>query len=166
MKFKVLQGTALFESIKNILDKRTEAIDAAKSLVKEFGAKTHRPSHWAIGTGISSICFEHEPDLKIWKSSGCGKLEFMPRLNNKTGKENSAKICALPEISYGDLNRLFGPASPLWCPSIIATEDCYLIEIPDQYQSKLTNTDLIEILNSEYYALKEAHEAKKTQPIQ
>ena len=161
MKFKVLKGTALHESISSIMKLRNEAIDESMKLVKELGARTCRPSRWGIGGGIESICFDEAQDLKIWKKMSYGTNEFMPRLNNKAGKEIQAKIDSLPYVTYPDLNGLFGKSSPFWCPSIIDTHDCYLVEIPDQYQSSLSNTDLIEILNSEYFALKEAHEAKK-----
>jgi len=163
MKYKVLKGTSLFESISNVLKSRNEAIDASINLAKELGAKTFRPSRWGIGGGIESLCFDEGQDLKIWKKMNYGPNEFMPRCNNKTAKEIQAKIDALPQVSYADLNGLFGTRSPFWSPSVIETEDYFLLEVPDKYQSSLTNTDLIEILNSEYFALKEAHEAKKTQ---
>ena len=161
MKFKVLKNTELYNNIYNILNEKVAAINASMDLCKKLGGITFRPSGWSIGGGISSICFPVEQDLKIWKKTGYGPLEYMPRLNSKLGKEISAQIAALPEVRYTELNGLFGPKSPFWCPAIQNAENCFILNIPDKYANSITNTDLIEILNSEYFALKEAQESAK-----
>ena len=162
MKFKVLKGTVLFQQLEELFIKVNSAHKAALSLIKEIGANSYRPSSWSIGGGISSLAFNEEKDSKMWKKMSYGKFEYMPKTNNKEGRELMNKIHELPMVSWSDLTKLLTTEDdPFWCPGVVKTDECFLFDISDKHAKKL-NADLIEILNSEYFALKEAHEAKKT----
>jgi hypothetical protein len=160
-KYKVLSETELFQKLQEFFKLKYEAEDAACKLTEELGAKEFRPSPGGFG-GISSICFENNPDPKSWKNSGIARNEFMPKCSSKSGKEIDEKISKLPRLTYRRLTDLISDEkSPFWCPSVIKTESCFLIHVPDNHNSRLNSNDLIEILDSEYFRLKEEHEAKE-----
>lgn len=168
MKCKVLKGTELFDQLEAVLNRAKSAEKTTNAFTDEFGVAKYRPWYQSIGGGITSMIFENEPDLKVWKSSGFGKNEYMPRCNNKAGKEIQKRIDAFQKVTWDDLNEVISKkSSPFWCPGIINTKECMLLNISDKNVNELIKSkDLIEILDSEYFTLKEAFEAKKiTQPI-
>ena len=160
-KYKVLPGTELFQKLQEFFKLKEEAEDAACELIKELGAEEFRPRPGGFG-GISSIYFESNPNPKIWKNSGIGRNEYMPKCSTKGGKEIDDKIAKLPSFGYRKLTDLISDEkSPFWCPAVITTESCFLIDVPDNHIQRLNSPDMVEILASEYFRLKEEHEANE-----
>lgn len=110
MRFIFKKDSPTGKEFKSMVDKCGLYNTKAYDLAIELGGKSFRLGWGAIAGGISSIVFEPEnhPDPKLWKSSGVGRHEFMPKKNSREGKAIAKRIEDLPEITYQDLNNLLG----------------------------------------------------------
>lgn len=134
------------------IDRRSDiARDAIIKLSEKYGFKEWRYSRISHIGGLSSCVFETTPDLKIWKSSGYGHNEYMPRLNCKAGKEIHDEIKKLPIVHINELNNIVGYHSD-FCNSHIGFKigkNHFGFIVSSEWGCKIPN-DCKEITASEY----------------
>lgn len=127
------------------------ARESIKKLSEKYGFKEWRYSRISHIGGLSSCVFEVAPDLKIWKQSGCGHNEYMPRLNCKAGKEIHEEIKNLPVVGINELNNIVGYHSD-FCNSHIGFlmgKKCVGFVVSSDWECKIPN-DCKETTASEY----------------
>lgn len=167
MKFKVLKGTDTFQKLEELRIKVTDVNNQAKDVVKKLEGKRYCGRSHKLAGGISAIEFDTKPE-GYKPVGGSWRSLYYPKSVNKT---DCKLIESLPTVEYSELNDIIGFNAPqtvssekgiLWISTIglIFGENEMLIEVHDgcKYEAPV---DVVEILNSEYFALKEAHEAKK-----
>lgn len=83
--------------------------EALKAFLDKYGFQKYRPSRISHVGGISSCVNPLNPlDPKLWKNSGYGPNEWMPKLNTKEGKAIMAEINGLPIVDIDELNEVVG----------------------------------------------------------
>ena len=92
------------------INKRGDVCHAAlKAFLDKYGFQKYRPSRISYIGGISSCVNPLSPlDTKMWKNSGYGANEWMPKLSSKQGKAIMAEIKALPIVDIDELNAVVG----------------------------------------------------------
>lgn len=92
------------------IEKRGEVCyKALRAFLNKYGFQKYRPSRISHVGGISSCINPSSPlDPKIWKNSGYGRNEWMPKLNTKGGKAIMEEINALPIVDIDELNEVAG----------------------------------------------------------
>lgn len=168
MKFKVLKGTDTFQKLEELRLKIKEVNNQAFNVVRELGSTRYCKKNGVLAGGISAIEFTSKPEGYINMGKSWQSLYF-PKAKNKKDLELISK---LPTIDYSELNTIVNfegnqvvetDAGLAFIKTIglIFGENEMLIDIEDGCKY-CPPKDIIEILSSEYFALKEAHEAKKT----
>ncbi len=154
MRFIFKKDSGTGKDFQAMIDKCTEYNKKAYDLAIELGGKAFRPGWGAIAGGISSIVFkpENHPDPKLWKKSGAGRHEFMPKKNSRAGKAIAKQIEDLPEVSIQDLNNLLGftKINPFSHPGYNLNNDEYFgFHFNDDWEF-IPNEDMIEITVAEW----------------
>lgn len=83
--------------------------EALKAFLEKHGFQKYRPSRVSHIGGISSCKDPIKPiNQKLWKASGYGVNEWMPKLNCKAGVAIMEEIKALPIVDIDELNAVVG----------------------------------------------------------
>lgn len=95
-----------FAEIKNRCSSCDEQV---KSFLAKYGFEEYRRAIGSLSGGISSCCNPNiNLDTKLWKESGYGPDEYMPKLNSKKGMAIMHEINALPIVELSELNEIVG----------------------------------------------------------
>ena len=96
------------KKFQKVLEKMKTIRKFQSDLSDELGFSKWRDGYWVSAGGFTSLLFDTEPDMAIYKRVSGSKNEYMPRLNNKTGKEIAAKLKACPVLERHELNDCIG----------------------------------------------------------
>ncbi len=148
MYFKTKRDTQTGLNLCKIEEKANKAFKETKELAKEIGFKSWREGYWQAFGGISCVHFDSEPDSKVWKKQEDG---FMPKLNNKKGKEIAKKIDNLTSVDYFELNESvgFGGAPFKKIGVNFNNNDFVAFSVDEKWDFKIPD-DCVEITTSEY----------------
>lgn len=161
MKFKILKGTKTFHKLKDLKAKMQKCNIQAADLSKELGGSTDGTylgkGYDCISGGLSGIKMETKPNG--WKNAS-KKYEgfYIPKIN-KANQELLDRIEALETVKYEDLNAVVGfemqARGMRWfnCPGVHWTKEYVLLDVQNECEFN-PNSDMIEILESEYMKLK------------
>lgn len=165
MKFKILNGTALFVALLELKTKIDSANDERDKLVKELGFEDVGTSGRYLAGGIQAIHIPHHKDVPAdWKRLGDKYSDFyMPKASGKDNKALWKKIEALPVVQNEELNKLlkyssgaFSRGSGIgWArrPAIAFGKTVIVVDT-GELKIKKPADGMIEILDSEYDKLK------------
>lgn len=107
--FKTPQDSETGKKFTEIEKRGDVCHEALKAFLEKYGFQQYRPSRISHVGGISSCKDPINPiDSKLWKSSGYGFNEWMPKLNCKAGVAIMAEIKALPIVDIDELNAVVG----------------------------------------------------------
>jgi len=154
MRFIFKKNSGTGKDFQAMVDKVGNCNKKAYHLAIELGGKSFRPAFGCIAGGISSICFDPDkhPDKKLWKRSGAGRHEFMPKKNSRAGKAIAKQIEDLPVVNNQDLNNILGftNLNPFCHPGYNTNNDEYFgFHFSDDWDF-IPNEDMIEITMSEW----------------
>ena len=107
--YKTLKDSETGKKFTEIYKRGNVCHEALKAFLDKYGFQKYRPSRISHIGGISSCISPLNPlDLKLWKNSGYGTNEWMPKLNTKEGKAIMDEINALPIVDIDELNMVVG----------------------------------------------------------
>lgn len=160
MKYKILKGTDTFKHLENLMDRRKDCNEAATALLIELGGSgDHKrlTNLNTIGGGIAGIELGEKPEG--WKKIN-GYHGFYFPLSNKKNQALLQRIADLPVVTQDELNEVLG-FKEQWQgltmyrqPGLFERNEFFLMEISDKCDFT-PNSDMIEILSSEFKTLKE-----------
>jgi len=130
--------------------------EAVKQFLDKYHFQCYRPSRISFVGGISACCSPTQiVDRALWKETGTGPEEYMPRLNIKKGKAIMEEIKVLPIVDIDELNKVVGypgngfKSSTIGFSGRAACKSHYGFIILDTWNVKVPN-DCEEITASEY----------------
>lgn len=153
MKYIIKPGSKLYNKLERLKFKMKKANDAQYKFLSKFGREGgfYVPLHTIAG-GVEAICFEENPDPKLWKKFRNG---YSPK---KSAKKLLEEFNSLPVVKNEELNNIinFKRASferqVIFRPEFCMKDDYFLISI----NSEINYTPvegMEEILDSEYKEL-------------
>ena len=162
MKFKVLKGNQLFDSLCAIKIKCENATKAANELAKELGGNQAATRNLYRAGGLDAIEFTNYPDKELWRQVDRknNPYLFYPR-SKKSNVDLFERISNLPIVTYDEYNSIinflptFGSSDNVdgivhfKSYGLIITDDCALIEIGNG-SGYIPIDGMIEIFESEY----------------
>lgn len=163
MKYKILKGTALFNSLLALHGRIQQARAEIRRVVEELGYKEYVVSSDYLIACSGIQIFGDKPEG--WRKVG-GKWEpyYLPTQKNK---EVAAKIAALPMIRNEELNTIVGfhwqigdNLAVFNRPGFVQRDDYALIEVGSGCKFDPL-PDMIEITGSEYKKLSEETVSEK-----
>lgn len=155
--YKTRKDSETGKKFTEIDERRDICHKALKAFLNKYGFQKYRPSRISHVGGISSCVNPLNPlDPKLWKNSGYGSNEWMPKLNTKEGKAIMKEINGLPIVDIDELNAVVGydgngfKSSHIGCS--YKNKTYYGFILSDEW--KVTPpSDCIEITASEYKEL-------------
>lgn len=104
--FTTQKDSATGLKIQDFLKRFEAANDIAEKLADKYGFQEYRTFSRSMITGISSVIFDKEPDLKIWRK--VRENEYAPILSHKVGKTIKMEFDTIPKIHRRDINDCIG----------------------------------------------------------
>lgn len=151
MKFKIKKDSKKGVQTENILNDIQLAFEKSRDLVIDLGGVEFRKHNRVVSGGVKSVSFEEKPNPKIWQS--VGKDEgYIPKLNNKNGKQIAKLIDQLPRVMFSDVNKIMGMKDDSKSIGISKSEEFFLISMTDGWDF-VPNEDVTEITYSEWAEL-------------
>ncbi|MDD3037923.1 hypothetical protein [Bacteroides sp.] len=154
--FKVKKDSKTGAKLNELCQRGDKCQDAVIAFLDKYGFKQYRPSRISYVGGISSCGAPVSPvDTKVWKESGCGVNEWMPKLNCKEGKAIMEEIKSLPIVDIDELNNVVGYEGNHFKSASIgfsgdkANEEYFGFVVVDKWKAKIPS-DCVEITASEY----------------
>ena len=172
MKFKILPGSKLFDDLQELVKRGRECNTASKAWIDQNfpECKRHCSPYNCIFGGISALELDHKPTGwmvygKAWQGL------YTPKASQKKLWAEWAKLPVVKEIELKDLlgygnysGAKDGGIAWSTMPAFVPTPDFILIQTSEVATTYVPKPGMIEILESEYNALYEAHKnAKKTE---
>jgi hypothetical protein len=173
MKYKVLEGTPLYQILSNVQKKMENAANLSKAIVKEVGAEDYARASHKIAGGIRAFKFKEcickNSEKPGWKKmeSGC-TFWLMPLAKEKSNKDLLKRIDALPTIGIEQINlplnfnggAVSSDGGIAWVstPAVVfpdKKQKIFLIEIHPEFKDYKPVDGMIEILESEFNKLKD-----------
>ena len=114
MKYKVLKGTKLFDSLLALKEKCDECNSAALNLAKKNGAEKAATTGGYVAGSIDAFLFNSPPEKELWMQPDRYRNPnlFYPRSGkSKKVKPNDSlheKIKSLPVVTYENFNNVIG----------------------------------------------------------
>lgn len=107
--YKILRTSETGKKFTEIEKRGDVCHEVLKAFLDKYGFQKYRPSRISHIGGISSCVNPSSPlDPKLWKDSGYGINEWMPKLNTKEGKAIMKEINTLPIVDIDELNEVVG----------------------------------------------------------
>lgn len=107
--YKIKKDSPIGEKFSELLKRSDFCFDATLKFLEKYGFDAFRQGYDTYEGGITSCCNPIKPvDTKVWKPSGHGKDEYMPKLNTKIGKAIMEEINNLPTVGKNELNDIVG----------------------------------------------------------
>jgi hypothetical protein len=155
MYFKALKGTETFAKVEKCFNKRREASKVIEQAVKELGGED-----WSENNrSVNAIYFKQKVDRQKWKHVGKNwQSLYFPKASNKEALKiiNSLKVYGSENFAEAiNFKPQFAGLSHVTCPGFHFYKKYVLLEIPTECSYEKPS-DVVEILASEYIALKEA----------
>lgn len=161
MKYKILKGTKLFDSLATIKKQMDAGDKAAQALVKEVCAESYAKSSAGLAGGIRAFYFkdgEKVPDG--WKKMEKGATNwFFPKSSKWANDDILKKIAELPVVKPDALIKLLQFSAQVYAetdaliwvssPKVIWRKTYILVAIPEQF-TYVPVKDMQEITVSEY----------------
>ena len=160
------KGTATFEKLKELFDKRQAYNEQAVALAEELtGVKspTVLGKPFSFGGGLSGIALDQQPtNWKKVRSKHAGYTFYMPKAIQK---DTWKRIEELPELKWKPLEQLLSFDFYFSRPGIVVGDAKAVIEYPKKHPLKGIPSDLREVTYSEYLCVESEimaeREAKK-----
>lgn len=161
MKFKILKGTALFDTLESVIEKMRACNAHAKALMSEFNADGYSKSRNGIAGGIAAFNFT-DPTKKPqgWKAMERGYTNwFFPKAAEK---DLISRISQLPIVETSAVSEPLNYQNQSWMnnermvfselPAIKFFDDYILVDVNSKAEYTPVS-DMVEILESEYKEL-------------
>lgn len=164
MKFKVVKGSVLFNKLDMLGEQIKEVKNLARKVARDLGFDNAYVRNFVLAGGLSGLCIadgRYKPDGYKWVFKGA----VWP---TKANKEALLRLENLPVLTYDDLNKLVGYSEEMserpgqgsgtvinWCPVVIFRDEYILLNVPVYSGKYKPVKGMVEILESEYNALKE-----------
>jgi hypothetical protein len=154
MKYIIKQGSDLFNKLKELQAKMKEVIEAQQKFLSQFGEKIEYYPRWhCIAGGVDGICFNKNPDPKLWK-----KFDRDGYTPKKSAKKLYEEMNSLPVVTNNEFNDLIGFKKAflgkrvLFRPAVKFEDDYVLVSV-DTEVNYTPVEGMEEILDSEYKEL-------------
>ncbi len=168
MKFKVLKGTETFSKLDALKDKVISVRMAAIKAVESLGSTRHCKRASVLAGGVAALHFEEKPEG--YKIIDAQRKLYFPKASKKKDYE---MLWNLPTVTYSELNDIIGfkggqvverDDKSYWISTVGWNWGKEEMLIETESGCKYTpNSDMIEILESEWYALEEKHKSEDKQ---
>jgi hypothetical protein len=154
MKYIIKLGSDLFNKLKELQAKMKEANEARMNFLQRFADEIeYYPKHHILAGGVEAICFNQNPDPKLWKKFG--KDAFAPK---KSAKNLYEEMVSLPVVTNKELNDLIGFKKAwldhrvIFRPAVTFEDDYVLVSVDTEINYTPVE-GMEEILDSEYKEL-------------
>ena len=171
MHYKAVKGTETFKKLKELEERIIFVDKKAQEFVRIIGGDKFCHDRNNLAGGVIAVEFTdfNKSPIEGWKKVGKGYQQlYYPKASNKKALE---LLNSLPIIDNDELNKIVGFKAPqtyssseglCWISRVAINfgEEAMLISVP--MECKYTPpTDLCEILESEYLAIKKQNEEEK-----
>lgn len=169
MYYKILKGTALFQTLTDIDNRRREVNTAALKFALRFNTEG---SHLSLGDmeilggGLSGILFEHKPDNWVKTATRYYSNVYRPK-KCKANAELIQEWESLPIISRSEVNKALNFESGFignnyyYGCGVNWGYEFVLVSVQDELKDYVPAADMIEILGSEYKQLESELEIQR-----
>lgn len=106
--FKTTPDTETGKKFRELELESEKCFQARKKFLKKYGVKEFRPHSLHPFGGVSSCCFDNEPNPSLWRRLYKGENEYLPNKKTKEGKAIFKELDELPTVTTYELNMCVG----------------------------------------------------------